>query len=32
VFDVCSFGYAGHYHLGGATGDYDHHTHVWDME
>ena len=32
VFDVCSFGNARHYHLGGSTGDYDHHTHVWDME
>ena len=31
VFDVCSFGHATHFHLGGSTGDYDHHTHVWDM-
>ncbi|MBO4600258.1 MAG: hypothetical protein J5641_05920 [Bacteroidales bacterium] len=31
VFDVCSFGHATHYHLGGSTGEYDHHTHTWDM-
>lgn len=29
VFDVCSFGHATHYHLGGSTGAYDHHTHAY---
>lgn len=30
IFDLCDFGFAGHWHEGGSTGDYDHHTHAWD--
>ena len=31
VFDVCTFGHASHFHMGGSTGEYDHHTHIWDL-